>query len=77
MNEFIIIHITVDIVNNIPDVHVESIEDLADACCCRLSWNSADSANVYGSVSAILNFESEIMALVAKLVFLENCYNRS
>ena len=64
-------------VTEIPDVHIESIEDLADACCCRLSWDSLNSVSAYGSNSAILNFESEILALVAKITYLENCFNKS
>lgn len=64
-------------VTGIPKVHIESIEDLADACCCKLCWNSSSSVVVQGSYFEILNFESEVLALVARITFLENCFNKS
>lgn len=64
-------------VAEIPEVHISSLEELADACCCTLFWNSKNSVTVYGSSSEILNFESEVLALVARITFLENCLRKS
>jgi hypothetical protein len=65
------------IITDIPEACKSPIEELADACCCRLSWDSNASATVSGSYGSIHNVEAEVLALYAKITFLENCLQKS
>lgn len=64
-------------IDGITEAQKDFIFDVVDACCCRYLFASPTSIIVQGSRNGVITVEAEVLALVSKLTFLENCLNRS
>ena len=57
----------------IPEVQYETVRVLAESCGCNTKEINGDTLRAYGNYNELALLEGEILALSARIIFLENC----